>query len=395
MAADLVVEPPTFEPPFEPPADPPAGPPPSSSPPPAPNPGPRRPARVALVGALVGAVLGGGLVGATVATRPDRSRSATPAYTAASNSTSPATTKDGALNVRGVLDKVEPAVVSITSQVQSRFGSGSAAGTGMVLTADGIVLTNAHVVDGATNIRVAVPGKGTHAATLLGADSGADIAVLKMQGVSGLPTVVLGNSTALRVGDQVIAVGNALALDGGPTVTTGIVSALNRDIDTENGNLGHLVQTDAAINPGNSGGPLLDAAGNVVGMNTAVAGDAQNIGFAIAIDTVKPRLADLEAGRGTTNSGPQSSGGFLGVALADAENGAGITQVVPGSPAANAGLQAGDVVTAVDGNAVQSADDLASALRAHKPGDSVRLQVERQGSQATVRVTLAARPTSE
>src|SRR5262249_17325807 len=146
---------------------------------------------------------------------------------------------------------------------------------------------------------------------------------------------------------------NALALNGSPTVTTGIVSALNRQIETENGVLSHLIQTDAPINHGNSGGPLLNADGQVIGMNTDVAGDAQNIAFAIAINEIKPNLNNLESGKTA-----QSTAGFLGVQSEDATDGAGIAAVEPGSPADKAGLQAGDTIIAVDGQQVGSASDL-------------------------------------
>src|SRR5204862_4625603 len=174
---------------------------------------------------------------------------------------------------------------------------------------DGTVLTNNHVINGATNIQVTLTTDNkSHPATLLGSDPNADVAVIKIQGVNNLPTVKLGRSSSLEVGDDVVAIGNALALPGGPTVTSGIVSAVDRTIDAENERLEHLIQTDAAINPGNSGGPLSNAAGEVIGMNTAVAGQAQNIGFAIAIDTVKPNAEGLKRGKGVVKSTA-----FLGV----------------------------------------------------------------------------------
>jgi putative serine protease PepD len=293
-----------------------------------------------------------------------------------------------------VLAKVEPAVVTITSSGLGAFGNSTGAGTGMVLTADGEVLTNAHVVSGATSIRVAVPGKGSHPAHVLGVDVADDVAVVKMDAVSGLSTVAFGASSTLHVGDPVVAVGNALDLQGGPTVTSGIISALNRQIDTESGQLSHLIQTQAPINPGNSGGPLLDSAGRVIGMNTAVAGDAQNIGFAIAVDQIKPLITRLEKGDGGASTAA-ASGGYVGVSVDDAQTatgGAVVTQVVTGSPAAQAGLQAGDVVVAVDGRSVAGAADLVSAIRSHAPGDRVRLTILRNGQQGGVTVTLTSRP---
>src|SRR5436309_14143850 len=178
----------------------------------------------------------------------------------------------------------------------------------MILTADGEVLTNAHVVDGATDIEVTLIGERTaRAADVVGVDTTADVALIKIRNASGLPTVKLGSSADLRVGDSVVAIGNALDLGATPTVTEGIVSALNRSIDAPDESLAGLIQTDAAINPGNSGGPLVDAKGEVVGIDTAIAGDAQNIGFALAIDNVKPIVDDLRADRGQQSASPSQA----------------------------------------------------------------------------------------
>jgi serine protease Do len=206
-----------------------------------------------------------------------------------------------ARDIQAILAKVEPAVVTIRTQLasQGRFFVARGAGTGVILTSDGEVLTNAHVVEGATSIEVTLAGE-TQArrADLVGIDPGNDLALLRVRGATGLPTAELGSSSALRVGDHVVAIGNALALDGGLTVTDGIVSALNRTISDRTIHLEDLIQTDAAINPGNSGGPLVNAAGQVVGINTVVAGDAQNIGFALAIDRAKPVIEQLRSGLG-------------------------------------------------------------------------------------------------
>jgi putative serine protease PepD len=202
----------------------------------------------------------------------------------------------GQLDVPAVLAKVEPSVVSVQTQIRQRNGpfvaQGEGAGTGIVLSTDGKILTNAHVVADATSITVTLPGESTpRAAQLIGVDTTADVAVLQLSDVSGLTPAPLATVSTLGVGDDVVAIGNALALDGGPTVTSGIVSALNRSIETESGTLKGLIQTDAAISSGNSGGPLVNAAGQVVGLNTAAAlsgggVNAENIGFAIPISTV-------------------------------------------------------------------------------------------------------------
>jgi S1-C subfamily serine protease len=269
------------------------------------------------------------------------------------------------------------------------------AGTGTILTADGEVLTNAHVVQGATNIQVTLNGEDkARTADLVGADTNHDVALLKIRDAKDLPTATLGRSADLRVGDSVVAIGNALDLGKTPTVTEGIVSALNRSIDEPGESITGLIQTDAAINPGNSGGPLVDAQGRVVGVNTAVAGDAQNIGFALAIDQVKPVLDDLRKGGGTPRGGQtQSSAGFLGVSTEDvtgADSGAAVAEVVSGSPADKAGLRPGDVVIAVDGSQIGSSQDLVATVRSHHPGDTISLTWTRGGERHTAKVELAS-----
>ncbi|MHB1488622.1 MAG: S1C family serine protease [Acidimicrobiales bacterium] len=214
-------------------------------------------------------------------------------------------------NVGAILARVLPAVVSVQTtayQPGSYFSPGGVvkgAGTGMILTSSGEVLTNNHVIAGAQSVTVTLHGQ-TKAipAKVIGSDPVHDVALLQIQGARGLPTVSLGSSSAAAVGDTVLAIGNALALAGGPSVTEGIVSAENRTIQTNNGeHLTGLIQTDAAINPGNSGGPLVNTSGQVIGMNTAVVqsvggyqASAQNIGFALAIDQVKPIVAQLDHG---------------------------------------------------------------------------------------------------
>src|SRR5205085_966229 len=237
----------------------------------APEPAPNR--RGIVPGAIAGAISGlvAGLVVAAVVLSVWSPRSAPVPVPVAATTQSGSASSTTPTNVRGIVAKVEPAVVSITDSIGRGVFSGTAAGTGMILTPDGQVLTNAHVVNGGGNVRVAVPGRGTMPAQVLGIDVAHDIALLKIQGASGLPTVAFASADP-QVGDPVVTVGNALALNGSPTVTTGIVSAIDRRIPTDSGSLTHLIQTDAAINPGNSGGPLLNSSGQVIGMNTAIAG---------------------------------------------------------------------------------------------------------------------------
>ncbi|MCU1345391.1 MAG: hypothetical protein JWL70_1657 [Acidimicrobiia bacterium] len=216
------------------------------------------------------------------------------------------------LNVAGVLAKVEPSVVSIETIITAQRGrftqTGQAAGSGIVLTTSGEILTNAHVVSGATKITVKLQGDSTgRAATLIGADPNNDLALLKIDPSSDLVAAPLGDSTKVNVGDDVVAIGNALALEGGPTVTKGIVSALGRSIETEEGSLSGLIQTDASISSGNSGGPLVNASGQVIGINTAVAAssgttNAENIGFVIPISKALPIVQQLRSGGGSTNN---------------------------------------------------------------------------------------------
>jgi S1-C subfamily serine protease len=304
-----------------------------------------------------------------------------------------------------VLARVEPAVVAIHTQSSSALGGTvEGAGTGMVLTPDGQVLTNAHVVSGADQIMVTLANQRVQQpADAVAVDTDDDIALIKIRGkVTGLPTVQLGSSGALRVGDEVLAIGNALDLPGGPTVTEGIVSALGRPLQGDSGqSLDNLIQTDAAINPGNSGGPLVNSSGQVVGMNTAViqqAGvdaTAQNLGFAIAVDTIKPILTQLRTGH--------ASRAFLGVSTEDltpaiaqrfgiaVTSGALVVDVSAGSAAADAGLQRGDVIVAFNGKPVTSAGDLVAGVRAATPGARVPIEWIRGTAHHSAQVTLGSR----
>ena len=210
------------------------------------------------------------------------------------------------MSVAEIVDGLADSVVSIETTVSFRRGpfeeAGRGAGTGVVLD-DGYIVTNAHVVNGASEVSVTVPGSGaTLVATIVGSDPANDIAVLHVDDTSGLVPAPLGSSDLAAVGDSVVAIGNALALEGGLTVTQGIVSALDRSVETSEGTLDDLIQTDAAISSGNSGGPLVDDHGEVIGINSAVATSgggvsASNIGFAISIDTALEIAAELSAGR--------------------------------------------------------------------------------------------------
>jgi len=362
---------------------------------------PARP-RSWLAAVVAAAVLAGAGAGAGVSALMHSTTTRTVTVPASSSSNSSVIAKP--TDVQGILAKVGPAVAYVRTQdfsPGSFFPSGGA-GTGIVLTPDGQLLTNAHVVNGATSIKVTI-GNDTqsHDATLMGIDTTHDLALVKISGVSNLPVAQLGSSSQLQVGDSVIAIGNALNLQGGMTVTEGIVSALNRSIDAgdQNGSasesLSGLIQTDAAINPGNSGGPLVNSSGQVVGINTATSGDAQNIGFAIAIDNAKPVIDQLRKG-GSTSSGStqQGSQAFLGVSVTDGQNGALVQFVQQGAPADKAGIQQGDEIIGVGNQQVQSAADLTTAMQSQKPGDKVKVTFLRGQSQQSVDVQLASRQAS-
>jgi S1-C subfamily serine protease len=364
----------------------------------------RRLVAVAAIAALVGGLVGGGLVTALDDDEPAAVRTI-----GGGGSGVIAKPRD----IHQLIAKVEPGVVAVRTEafdprdLFQRFPQ-RGAGTGMVISPNGEVLTNAHVVpEGTTSIKVTLDGeRDARDADLVGRRPDDDVALLKIRGATNLRTVQLGASAKLAVGDSVVAIGNALALPGGPTVTEGIVSALGRELDAGDGKtLTNLIQTDAAINPGNSGGPLVNADGEVVGINTAViqsSGNelAQNIGFAIAIDTIKPLLAELRAGKAASDNpaylGVQSQTLTPDIASQfgfSTDRGAIVALVVPGSPADQAGIKRGDVVGSFDGRAVSSADQLVSAVRAKHPGDKIEVTFKRGEDERKVTVTLGSRPT--
>jgi S1-C subfamily serine protease len=319
-----------------------------------------------------------------------------------------------------VYEKVGPAVVNITSTVLSfdnflQAVPQQGTGSGSVLDKEGRILTNYHVVKGARQLEVTLSTGKRYAARMLGADPDHDLAVIQLvDPPTDLTTIALGNSASLKVGRKVLAIGNPFGLDR--TMTTGIISALGRDLQSERAGrtLLNLIQTDAAINPGNSGGPLLDNQGQLIGVNTAIfstSGSSAGIGFAVPVETVREILPDLLAGKGKIVQHAS-----LGVVIqtlpptvAEALNlpvqqGVLIEQVLPGSGAAAAGLQpgnqevvagnlrlriGGDVVTAIDGVAVADAQSLISEVQKHKIGDKVSLNIVRDGQQLSVSVTLS------
>jgi len=318
------------------------------------------------------------------------------------------------LDINGITRKVSPAVVDINTVIQTASGSAAAAGTGLIITSSGDVLTNNHVVEGSVSIKVTIQGKsGTYAATVLGVDPTDDIAVIHINGVSGLPTVTIADSSTVEVGDTIYALGNALGLGGAPRVTQGTVTALDQTITaSDNGaqaeQLTGMIQSDAEISPGDSGGALVNSAGQVIGIVTA--GEAQGfrststtIAFAIpsskAVDIANRILAG-QAGNGVY-IGPV---GYLGVSVQTLDansaaqlglsvsSGAYVRGVVAGSPAEHAGITAGSVITRVNSAVVDSATALGDALHQYKPGDQVKITWIAGNATHTATVTLISGP---
>jgi putative serine protease PepD len=374
----------TLDPP--PPADPPA--------PPAPR-EPRRPGYLAVAAVATVCALAGGAGGVYAG------RQLAPASTAA---TTPIGNGNAAVPVQAavpgsyvaVAAKVLPSVVSINVTVNGGSGSGS----GVIIRSDGYILTNNHVAGDATSLRVTFNDGTSATATLVGADAASDLAVIKV-GKTGLAAATLGSSANVKVGDAVLAVGSPLGLSG--TVTAGIVSALNRPVNTtQQGAFGSAtvatvidaIQTDAAINPGNSGGALVDGAGQVIGINSAIATAGTNgnigVGFAIPIDQAKSIAQQLIA------TG-HASRAQMGVSVGEATNADGSPRVVlqsvtAGGPADLAGLKTGDTIVSIGGHQITDADSLIATVRSHRPGETVQVTYERNGSRqtATVKLTDAA-----
>lgn len=303
---------------------------------------------------------------------------------------------EGRLDVAKVIDHMAASVVTISADVDNQFGQGQSTGTGVIVSSAGEILTNAHVVDGATEVRVRLAGETEpREARLLASDPGNDLALLRMSG-DDFDAAVFADPGSVRIGDEVVAIGFALGLDGDPSVTLGIVSALDRTIGTEGAFLDGLIQTDAAISSGNSGGPLVNARGEVVGINTAVARDtatsaATNVGFAISAREALPVIDTFAA----QSDGTPRTEGYLGVELAerrDGGQGAVVTAVQDDTPAAEAGIEVDDLVVAADGATIDGRSGLIAAIRDLGPGDSTTLTILRDGEPIEVTVTLVERP---
>ena len=301
----------------------------------------------------------------------------------------------GPIDVAAVAAEIGTSVVAIQRVVSNGEQIGESAGTGLVLTADGEILTNAHVVAGATQVNVRLAGESEpRTGAVIAVDAANDLALVRID-ADDLDVAVFADPDDIRVGDEVVAVGYALDLDGDPSVTRGVVSALGRTLNTRDGALNGLIQTDAAISSGNSGGPLLNAAGQVIGINTAVAYSdvttaANSVGFAIGAGELLPEIADLRL----LADGESLEQGYLGVALVgrlDGGRGAVITEVEAGSPADLAGIRTNDVIIAVDGDSMVGDADLIGTIRDLRPGVTVTVELLRDGKAREVSVTLVRR----
>ncbi|WP_341923682.1 trypsin-like peptidase domain-containing protein [Nocardioides psychrotolerans] len=374
---------------------------------PAPLQGPRR-GRVGFAAAVVGASLlvGGaaGVGGAAAWNTYDEPGAGGASAAASERTTSQVVSTPDSAAPEGSVEQVASSVLPSVVKLDVSGADGAGSGSGIILSSDGQILTNDHVVEVAGeggDITVSFNDGTKASATVLGTDPLTDTAVIQAEGVSGLTPASIGESGNLDVGEQVVAIGSPFGLES--TVTSGIVSALNRPVDVGSDGNGNsttypAVQTDAAINPGNSGGPLVDMDGNVIGINssirTASSGFSEEsgsigLGFAIPIDSVLPIVEQMAAGETPTHA-------KLGVTVRDVANatgaevteGAQIGEITDGSAAKSAGLQAGDVVTRIDDQVITGSDSLVATIRSYRPGDEVEVTFERDGESQTTSLTL-------
>jgi len=310
------------------------------------------------------------------------------------------------LTTAQIASTVSPALVDINSTLG--YQHAASAGTGMVISPSGTVLTNNHVVEGATSIRATDIGNGrTYRATVVGFDKSHDVAVLKLQGASGLKTVNLGDSSSVKPGHKVVALGNAGGRGGAPAIAPGRVTGVNQSVKASDSststveNLTGVIGTDAGIVPGDSGGPLVNTAGQVIGIDTAGNGStfqtsAGTRGFAIPIDRAERIAGQILSHKGsaTVHIGATA---FLGIGVAPqgagSPSGATVAGVLPGTPAARSGLAAGDVITSVGGRSVTSPDSLQTVMLSHHPGDQVTVTwIDQSGQSHAATLTLANGP---
>ena len=369
----------------------------------------RRPHRRAPLAVLLvsSALLGGGASTGVLAAAGIIGGDAAPTTVVESASSTTSTDTSGDLDAQALYESTSAGVVDITAkgtssasdQPTSPFGGSpqqsetTATGTGFVVDEDGHIVTASHVVDEASSVTVTLQDGTTRKATVLGQDDATDVAVLKID-PSGLTLhpLELASSASIDVGDEVAAIGDPFGYER--SISTGIVSGIDRTIKAPNGfTVAHAIQTDAALNPGNSGGPLLNAAGQVIGIADQIATDgsaeqSSGVGFAIPIDLVTSHLATLKAGETVSHA-------YLGIESSSASTGsvgAALASVTSGGPADAAGLRAGDIVTSIAGTTVKNSNDLVAAVADHDPGDKVKLTVKRGSSTVESTVTLGSQP---
>ncbi len=390
---------------------------------------PRSSLVLSLVAALVGgAVVAGAMLALDIGSEPGTTTTVVQQAPMSSSRSASAAAEGDGLTAHDIYVRDAPGVVYIRSrivqQVASPFGlepetqQSEATGTGFVIDGDGHILTNFHVVAGASTVTVGFSDERTVDAKVLGTDPSNDLALLKVDpnddGLD-LQPLELGDSSTAQVGDPVLAIGNPFGLDR--TLTTGVVSAIQREIRAPNGfAIQHVIQTDASINPGNSGGPLLDAAGRVIGINSQIATGGSGsgnvgIGFAVPINTAKRQLAELKKSGTVAHPYLGITGATIDNSLADlqlrVDRGVLVQTVEPGRGADDAGLRGGtvesqingsrivlggDVIQTLDGKPIDSMSDLSAALAKHKPGDEVKLRILRAGDAKQVTVKLGAAP---
>jgi putative serine protease PepD len=347
------------------------------------------------VGAFAFAAAGAGAgAGLYAAFAPEKTKTVVSATTTVDNA-QPVSAATG-LSINAIYQRTYQGVVDITVSIGGGFspfgggGGGQAEGSGFVYDSRGDIITNQHVVAGATKITVKFSNGIPYRAKLIGSDSSTDLAVVR---VSALPAdlhpLTLGNSNNVRVGDPVIAIGSPFGL--AQSVTSGIISALHRTMDAPNNyTIGNSIQTDAPINHGNSGGPLIDATGHVIGVNAQIqsdSGGSDGVGFAIPSNTVSSVIAQIVAGKTVAHA-------YMGISVStsDSPQGAGVANVIAGTAAAKAGLKVGDVVVQLDGIPITNSDDLSNVIDGKKPGENLSVTYVRGGSRHTVQLKLGTRP---
>ena len=359
--------------------------------------------------AVVAGILSGALSGVAVVNLLDEPSSNPGTVTSAGGDSEPVSQVriDESSAVINAVERVAPAVVMIRNHSSGVFGGSDGTGSGVIYDPSGWILTNRHVVENSETLTVALNDGRTFDAQVYGIDTMTDLAILKVDG-KDLPAAPIGSSVDLQPGQLAIAIGNPLGYEN--TVTTGIVSGLGRRVlasdasQTSAEALHNLIQTDAAINPGNSGGPLVNSAGQVIGINTAVSTTAQGLGFAIPIDVAKPIMqqaldgqelarpwigiyyVSIDPSLAAQEDLPVDYGAYIGTTSS------GQPPVIAGSPAEAAGLRQGDIIVALDGEQITAERDLSLMLLPHKPGDTVTLRVLRDNSAREIEVTLGTLP---